>query len=150
MAGFLQRYVARRAIIRRPAKDRLPGRFNRVRGAIKAQQAERGRASRRGSIVPQRIDVLCILDDGPERFTALRTKTAMSPQVLARTPRRLEEAGLVDRQLFAEVPLGPSTASPSSASPSARIRGWAIEHAADVAATQTANRRKRDKQAPAG
>ncbi|PZS29799.1 MAG: transcriptional regulator [Pseudonocardiales bacterium] len=98
------------------------------------------------------INILCILDDGPERFTALRTKTAMSPQVLTRTLRRLEDAGLVDRQLFAEVPpraeyslteLG-FTLCPVVH----QIRGWAIDHADDVIATQTANRRKRDKQTP--
>lgn len=98
------------------------------------------------------INVLWILDDGPERFTALRTKTAMSPQVLTRTLRRLEEAGLVDRQLFAEVSpraeysltqLG-FTLCPVVH----QIRGWVIEHAADVVATQTANRRKRDRPNP--
>ncbi|MFD7418063.1 winged helix-turn-helix transcriptional regulator [Kitasatospora purpeofusca] len=46
------------------------------------------------------------LEQGPQRFGALRARLqGVSPKVLTQTLRRLEEHGLVDREVFAEVPL---------------------------------------------
>ncbi|WFE29947.1 helix-turn-helix domain-containing protein [Solwaraspora sp. WMMD791] len=46
------------------------------------------------------------LEDGPLRFGALRDRLqGVSPKVLTHTLRRLEEHGLVTREVFAEVPL---------------------------------------------
>ncbi|MFE2728906.1 winged helix-turn-helix transcriptional regulator [Kitasatospora sp. NPDC059327] len=46
------------------------------------------------------------LEPGPRRFGALRARLqGVSPKVLTHTLRRLEEHGLVDREVFAEVPL---------------------------------------------
>ncbi|MEU8925379.1 helix-turn-helix domain-containing protein [Kitasatospora sp. NPDC048545] len=45
------------------------------------------------------------LEDGPQRFSRLRTRLqGVSPKVLTQTLRRLEEHGLVDREIHAEVP----------------------------------------------
>lgn len=45
------------------------------------------------------------LEDGPQRFGALRTRLqGVSPKVLTQTLRRLEDHGLIDRRIFAEVP----------------------------------------------
>ena len=45
------------------------------------------------------------LEDGPQRFGALRARLqGVSPKVLTQTLRRLEDYGLIDRQIFAEVP----------------------------------------------
>lgn len=45
------------------------------------------------------------LEDGPRRFGALRTRLqGVSPKVLTQTLRRLEEHGLVHREIHAEVP----------------------------------------------
>ncbi|MEV7191883.1 helix-turn-helix domain-containing protein [Streptomyces sp. NPDC093510] len=45
------------------------------------------------------------LEDGPRRFGELRRKLeGVSPKVLTRTLRRLEENGLVRRTVYAEVP----------------------------------------------
>ena len=45
------------------------------------------------------------LEDGPQRFGALRSRLqGVSPKVLTQTLRRLEDHGLIGRQVFAEVP----------------------------------------------
>ncbi|MFF3646866.1 winged helix-turn-helix transcriptional regulator [Streptomyces sp. NPDC002564] len=45
------------------------------------------------------------LEDGPRRFGELRRKLeGVSPKVLTRTLRRLEDNGLVLRRVYAEVP----------------------------------------------
>jgi DNA-binding HxlR family transcriptional regulator len=45
------------------------------------------------------------LEDGAQRFGALRVRLqGVSPKVLTQTLRRLEEHGLIDRQVYAEVP----------------------------------------------
>jgi DNA-binding HxlR family transcriptional regulator len=45
------------------------------------------------------------LEDGAQRFGALRARLqGVSPKVLTQTLRRLEEHGLIDRQVYAEVP----------------------------------------------
>jgi DNA-binding HxlR family transcriptional regulator len=46
------------------------------------------------------------LEPGPQRFGALRVRLqGISPKVLTATLRRLEEYGLVEREIFPEVPL---------------------------------------------
>jgi DNA-binding HxlR family transcriptional regulator len=46
------------------------------------------------------------LEPGPQRFGALRTRLeGVSPKVLTQTLRRLEERGLISREVFPEVPL---------------------------------------------
>ncbi|MEV6009770.1 helix-turn-helix domain-containing protein [Streptomyces sp. NPDC051976] len=45
------------------------------------------------------------LEDGPRRFGALRAQLqGVSPKVLTQTLRRLEDHGLVSREIYAEVP----------------------------------------------
>ncbi|WP_433082583.1 winged helix-turn-helix transcriptional regulator [Dactylosporangium sp. CA-052675] len=45
------------------------------------------------------------LEPGPQRFGALRSRLqGVSPKVLTATLRRLEEHGLIEREVFAEVP----------------------------------------------
>ena len=44
------------------------------------------------------------LEHGPQRFGALRVRLqGVSPKVLTQTLRRLEDHGVIDRQVFAEV-----------------------------------------------
>ncbi|MGW5266107.1 winged helix-turn-helix transcriptional regulator [Microbispora sp. NPDC004025] len=46
------------------------------------------------------------LEDGPRRFGALRARLqGVSPKVLTQTLRRLEDHGLVHREVYPEVPL---------------------------------------------
>ncbi|GAB3138225.1 winged helix-turn-helix transcriptional regulator [Microbispora hainanensis] len=46
------------------------------------------------------------LEDGPQRFGALRARLqGVSPKVLTQTLRRLEDHGLVHRDVYPEVPL---------------------------------------------
>ncbi|MEZ0110179.1 DNA-binding HxlR family transcriptional regulator [Catenulispora sp. EB89] len=46
------------------------------------------------------------MEDGPQRFSALRNRLqGVSPKVLTQTLRRLEDNGLVSREIFAEVPV---------------------------------------------
>ena len=46
------------------------------------------------------------LEQGPQRFGALRARLqGVSPKVLTQTLRRLEDHGLVYREIYAEVPL---------------------------------------------
>lgn len=46
------------------------------------------------------------LEQGPQRFGALRARLqGVSPKVLTQTLRRLEDYGLVHREIYAEVPL---------------------------------------------
>jgi DNA-binding HxlR family transcriptional regulator len=45
------------------------------------------------------------LEAGPQRFGALRSRLqGVSPKVLTQTLRRLEDHGLIERRIFAEVP----------------------------------------------
>jgi len=49
--------------------------------------------------------VIGALENGPLRFGELKKKlTGVSPKVLTATLRRLEDRGLLDREVFAEVP----------------------------------------------
>jgi DNA-binding HxlR family transcriptional regulator len=46
------------------------------------------------------------LENGPRRFGALRSRLeGVSPKVLTQTLRRLEDRGLISREVFPEVPL---------------------------------------------
>lgn len=50
--------------------------------------------------------VIGALDVGPLRFGELKTRlNGVSPKVLTATLRRLEDRGLLDREVFAEVPV---------------------------------------------
>jgi DNA-binding HxlR family transcriptional regulator len=72
------------------------------------------------------------LEDGPLRFGELkRTLEGVTPKVLSATLKRLEAASLVDRVVFAEVPLRVEySLTPlglSAASPLAHLRNWVNE-----------------------
>jgi DNA-binding HxlR family transcriptional regulator len=69
------------------------------------------------------------LQDGALRFGEVRRRLeGVSPKVLTATLRRLEAAGLVDRTVFAEVPLRVEYAltplGESAAVPLAHLRDW--------------------------
>ncbi|NRQ33851.1 helix-turn-helix transcriptional regulator [Nonomuraea sp. NN258] len=77
--------------------------------------------------------VLLSLDDGPLRFTELRTRIGgVTPKVLTQTLRSMELDGLLTREVFAEVPprveytltdLGRSLHAPLSA-----VAAWAEQN----------------------
>jgi len=92
------------------------------------------------------ILVVKSLQPGPLRFSELRNSSGLGAQVLTRTLRTLEENGLVNRQVFAEVPprveyslteLGRTMCPVVHA-----IREWAEDHAADVSAARDRFQRK--------
>ncbi|GAA2246549.1 helix-turn-helix transcriptional regulator [Herbiconiux moechotypicola] len=72
------------------------------------------------------------LEDGPLRFGELkRTLEGVTPKVLSATLKRLESASLVNRVVFAEVPLrveySLTPLGVSAASPLAHLRDWVNE-----------------------
>jgi DNA-binding HxlR family transcriptional regulator len=74
-----------------------------------------------------------LLENGPLRFGELRRGLqGISPKVLSSTMKKLEDAGLVEREVFAEVPprveysLTPLGAS--AAGPLAMLRDWVDEN----------------------
>ena len=82
------------------------------------------------------------LEDGPTRFNDLKNRLGVSSQVLARALRDLERDGLIDRRVYAEVPvrveysltaLGGTMCAPVHA-----IRTWAESVASDIAAARAA------------
>jgi DNA-binding HxlR family transcriptional regulator len=73
------------------------------------------------------------LEDGPVRFGVLKNRLqGISPKVLSSTLRKLEENGLVDRTVFAEVPLhveySLTPLGRSAAAPLAHLRDWVEEN----------------------
>ncbi|MDG6100806.1 winged helix-turn-helix transcriptional regulator [Dactylosporangium aurantiacum] len=69
------------------------------------------------------------LEDGPQRFGSLRGRLqGISPKVLTVTLRKLEEHGLVTREVFAEVPLRVEYAltplGRDACAPLAHLRTW--------------------------
>jgi DNA-binding HxlR family transcriptional regulator len=70
------------------------------------------------------------LEDGPRRFGELKARLGgVTPKVLTATLRRLEAAGLVDREVFPEVPLrveySLTDLGGSAAGPLRDLRAWA-------------------------
>ncbi len=70
-----------------------------------------------------------VLENGPTRFGDLkRALQGVSPKVLSATLKRLEDAGLVEREVFAEVPLHVEYSLTelgfSSAEPLRMLRDW--------------------------
>lgn len=73
--------------------------------------------------------VIGILEDGPTRFGELkRALEGISPKVLSATLKRLEDGGLVHREVFAEVPLhveySLTAFGASAAEPLRMLREW--------------------------
>ncbi|UUA07195.1 MULTISPECIES: helix-turn-helix domain-containing protein [Streptomyces] len=71
-----------------------------------------------------------VLESGPVRFGELKQRLGgVTPKVLTATLRRLETAGLVEREVFAEVPprveYSLSPLGRSAAQPLAALRSWA-------------------------
>ena len=69
------------------------------------------------------------LENGPLRFGELkRTLEGISPKVLSATMKRLEDAELVDREVFAEVPArveySLTPLGHSASAPLAHLRDW--------------------------
>ena len=93
-----------------------------------------------------------MLHDGPLRFTQLKQMTpGISARMLTHTLRQLERDGLVEREMFAEIPprveyrstpLGKSLAIPVLA-----IAEWASAHQAEIYANRD---RYDEEQDPAG
>ncbi len=78
------------------------------------------------------------MESGPQRFGELRqTLDGISPKVLSATLKRLEGAGLVDREVFAEVPprveYSLTALGLSAADPLAALRDWVEDHVGDHA-----------------
>ena len=72
------------------------------------------------------------LEDGPLRFGELkRILEGVTPKVLSATLKRLESASLLDRTVFAEVPLrveySLTPLGRSAAAPLAHLRDWVNE-----------------------
>jgi DNA-binding HxlR family transcriptional regulator len=77
------------------------------------------------------------LEAGPQRFGALqRALQGVSPKVLTRTLRRLEEHGFVERTVYPSVPLHVEYAltglGRSVAVPLGAVRGWVEEHMDEI------------------
>ncbi len=80
--------------------------------------------------------IIGAVEDGPVRFGQLRSRLeGITPKVLSATLKRLEDAGLITRTVYAEVPprveyaltpLGKSAAVPLGA-----LRDWAEVHGAN-------------------
>ncbi|RKN44972.1 winged helix-turn-helix transcriptional regulator [Streptomyces hoynatensis] len=73
------------------------------------------------------------LEDGPRRFGELQRRLqGVSPKVLTRTLRRLEDFGLLDRTVYPAVPLHVEYAltplGRSAAIPLNALRSWAEEN----------------------
>jgi DNA-binding HxlR family transcriptional regulator len=69
------------------------------------------------------------LEDGPRRFGAIRARLEdISPKVLTPTLRRLEEHGLIIREVFPEVPLrveySLTALGEDACKPLAGLRSW--------------------------
>jgi DNA-binding HxlR family transcriptional regulator len=74
-----------------------------------------------------------VLEAGPERFTVLQQRLAgVSPKVLTRTLRRLEEYGFVTRTVFPAVPARVeyelTELGRGAAGPLAQLRDWVESH----------------------
>ncbi|GAA2228733.1 helix-turn-helix transcriptional regulator [Herbiconiux moechotypicola] len=72
------------------------------------------------------------LEDGPRRFGEIRRELqGVSPKVLSATLKRLEDADLIDRKVFAEVPArveySLTPLGHSAAAPLAHLRNWVNE-----------------------
>ena len=81
------------------------------------------------------------LEQGPQRFGAIRVRLqGVSPKVLTRTLRRLEDHGLVDREIYAEVPLrveySLTALGADACTPLAHLRTW-VEQNFDRFPTRT-------------
>lgn len=82
-----------------------------------------------------------MLHEGPRRFTELKQMTpGISSRMLTHTLRQLERDGLVEREIFAEIPprvvysstpLGKSLAGPMLA-----VAEWASDHQAEISANR--------------
>ncbi|MFJ8745883.1 winged helix-turn-helix transcriptional regulator [Embleya sp. NPDC127516] len=75
------------------------------------------------------------LEQGPQRFGALRTRLqGISPKVLTQTLRRLEDHGLVHREIYAEVPLrveySLTPLGTDACAPLAHLRTWVEQNIA--------------------
>ena len=80
-----------------------------------------------------------LLEDGPQRFTHLQAHLpGVGPKMLTRTLRRLEDAALVTRTVYAEVPprveYGLTELGVSVSDPLARLRQWVEDHIDQVPA----------------
>lgn len=74
-----------------------------------------------------------ILEDGPHRFGELRRSLhGVSPKVLSASLKRMEDAGLISRTVFAEVPPRVEYAltplGHGAAVPLAHLRDWVDEN----------------------
>ncbi|MBO9042051.1 helix-turn-helix transcriptional regulator [Curtobacterium flaccumfaciens pv. flaccumfaciens] len=74
-----------------------------------------------------------VLEDGPQRFGELRRQLqGVSPKVLSASLKRMEDAGLVSRTVFAEVPPRVEYAltplGEGAAAPLAHLRDWVNEN----------------------
>jgi len=74
-----------------------------------------------------------VLEDGPQRFGELRRQLqGVSPKVLSASLKRMEDAGLVSRTVFAEVPPRVEYAltplGVGAAAPLAHLRDWVNEN----------------------
>jgi DNA-binding HxlR family transcriptional regulator len=94
-----------------------------------------GRLANRWTIL-----ILRALQDGPTRFTELRDRVGISSQVLTRSLRDLEENGLVERRVFAEVPVrveySLSDVGQTLCPIVDALRAWAEDHKEEVEAAR--------------
>jgi DNA-binding HxlR family transcriptional regulator len=87
--------------------------------------------------------IIGALGEGDLRFSELRRRIdGISQKMLTQTLRGLERDGLVDRTVYAEVPVrveySLTDAGRTLLGPLGALQDWAIEHLGDVSASQVA------------
>ena len=94
-------------------------------------------------LIGDRWTVLVIgaLSDGPERFSAIRSRVeGISAKMLTQTLRALERDGIVTRKVTAEVPVRVdytlTAAGQSLRAPLKALEDWAIAHLSEVLTAQ--------------
>jgi len=81
--------------------------------------------------------VIGVLEDGPQRFGAIRRRLdGVTPKVLTATLKRLEAGRLIDRTVYPAVPLHVEYSltglGHSLVAPLAALRTWAEEHLDEI------------------
>jgi DNA-binding HxlR family transcriptional regulator len=78
-----------------------------------------------------------VLEDGPTRFNTIKRRLGISSQVLTRVLRDLERDGLIERAVYAEVPVRVeyrlTSLGGTMCTPVHHVREWAEKVSSDIA-----------------